>query len=237
MRIHFVSYRRGIQEYGLSWVIVGIEIDYQDRVTYFDADAFETVVEAVKLRKSRMLDFEVAFQIPGKRIATVQIRLFALKVTDEASLSAIPGRVERPLLDLFSADEIDGYARLGINTSWLQHIERNGSPLGTGVYPFSIHRHLCEVADQWCFTELAGLVGAGRECLVAAQRNDAADLFRGLSSPMKALKADLRHAYFFFDEGRVETRSYLLNDRVYFVHRLFSRDNQKDTYATVLEEF
>ena len=237
MRTHFISYRRGIQEHGLSWVIVGIEVEYHDRVTYFDADGFETVVEAVKLRKNRMLDFKVEFQIPGKRIATVQIRLFALKVTDEHSLSAVPSRVDKPLLNLFSSDEIDGYTRLGLNGAWLQHIETTGRLLGAGVYPFSIHRHLCEVADQWCFIELAGLVGAGREALVAAHPNEAGDLLRGLSSPMKRFNAELKHAYFFFDEGRVETTSYLLNEGVYFIHRLHSRHNRDETYATVLEQF
>lgn len=237
MRTHFISFRRSVQEHGLSWVIIRIGIEYHDRVTYFDADGFEAVVEKVTLRRDRMLEFHVEFRIPGKRIATGTIVLLAVKVGDQDSLSALPGKVDRKLVDLLAPDEIHSTVPERVVPSILDKIQRYGTPLAEGLYPFTVHRHLCEVADQWCFVELAGLVGAGRESLVAAHPSKGTDLLRGLSEPMKSLRAELRHAYFLFDEGRVETTSYALGDRAYFVHRLLGAAANREPYATVIEEF
>jgi acyl-CoA thioesterase FadM len=237
MRTHFISFRRSIQEYGLSWVIIRTEIDYHDRVTYFDADGFEAVVEKVTLRRNRMLEFLVEFRIPEKRIATGKILLLAVKVDDHDSLSALPGKVDHRLLDLLSPDEIDPAVPVRVVPSILEEIQEDGIPIAEGVYPFTIHRHLCEVADQWCFVELAGLVGASRESLVTAHPSKGADLLRGLSKPMKSLRAELRHAYFLFDEGSVQTTSYVLGKRAYFVHRLLGGSSNQEPYVTVIEEF
>jgi acyl-CoA thioesterase FadM len=237
MRTHFISFRRSIQEHGLSWVIIRAEIDYHDRVGYFDADGFEAVVEKVALRRNRMLEFHVEFRIPDKRIATSKILLLAVKVGDQDSLSALPGKVDHKIWDLLSPDEIHPTVPARVVPSALEQIQQYGTPIAEGLYPFTVHRHLCEVADQWCFVELAGLVGAGRESLVTAHPSQGADLLRGLSEPMKSLRAELRHAYFLFDEGRVETTSYVLDERAYFVHRLLGGPKNQEPYATVIEEF
>jgi len=237
MRTHFISFRRSIQEHGLSWVIIRTEIDYHDRVGYFDADGFEAVIENVALRRNRMLEFHVEFRIPGKRIATGKILLLAVKVADPDSLSALPGKVNDELVNLLSPDEIQPTVPARVVPSILEKIQQDGIPIAEGLYPFTVHRHLCEVADQWCFVELAGLVGAGRESLVTAHPSKSADLLRGLSEPMKCLRAELRHAYFLFDQGRVETTSYTLGERVYFVHRLLGGAVNQEPYATVIEEF
>ena len=237
MRTRFISFRRSIQEHGLSWVIIRTEIEYHDRVTYFDADGFEAVVENVKLRRNRMLEFHVEFRTAEKRIATVTVLLLAVKVVDHDSLSALPGKVDHTLVELLSSAEIHSTVPARVVPSLLEKIQQYGTPVAEGLYPFTVHRHLCEVADQWCFVELAGLVGAGRESLVTAHRSKDADLLRGLSEPMKSLWAELRHAYFLFDEGRVKTISYVFGERVYFVHRLLGGQANQEPYATVIEEF
>jgi hypothetical protein len=118
-------------------------------------------------------------------------------------------------------------------------VEASGSLLAQGESSFCVYRHLCEVADQWCFVELAGFCGAGRESLVFKYSDKVAELSKGLTSPMKKFVAELSRAYFLSDEGVVKTKAYKVGDEVYFIHHLHAKDDprRQRPYATVVEIF
>ncbi|MDZ4663033.1 MAG: hypothetical protein SGJ18_15585 [Pseudomonadota bacterium] len=237
LRTHFVSFRDGVKNHGLSWVIVGIDIAYQDRVDFFDDDGFTVEVKGATLRKNgTLLDFNIEFRTAEKQIAKVKILLFALKVAHlDASLAGVTGKVEGSLLKKLRPDEIDDTTPDRVVPVLLSEIETSGEILAEGNISLTIHRHLCEVADQWCFVELMGIVGRGRENLVQANTDKGDSLLKGLSHPLKKINAELKKAYFLFDECYVQTKAYQVGEDVYFVHNL-SGENKK-LHASVIEKF
>jgi hypothetical protein len=80
-----------------------------------------------------------------------------IRITDDASLAAIPSRVPGPVLDRFHSDEIDSGVPARRIPELPEELVRAGTLLATASWPFVVHRHMRETADPWSLHEAPAL--------------------------------------------------------------------------------
>jgi hypothetical protein len=101
-----------------------------------------------------------------------------------------------------------------------------------------LHRYALDFADQWAFMEAAAYINASREKLVLGQGSKQPDLKVGFSHPLQQIDIELHKPYFLLDEGVVDTKVYLWQHQVVFIHRLLGYGTGvEESYATAIEQF
>ena len=117
-------------------------------------------------------------------------------------------------------------------------LEREGTALASTEESFRVHRHHCEVADQWFWPEALGFAAVGREELVVRHAASHAAVRAGLQAPVRNVEATSVRTYQFRDLGRVSTTAYQWRDRLSFVHELRLADSTThDVHAVAIEHF
>jgi hypothetical protein len=234
---HLVSFRELIARHRTSLVILSARIDYEAPLGFFDGDGLD-VDAGLRVRSSgRRAELGVTFTGASVRAASVRIVLCPVIIDDPASLAAAPGAIGEGLLARLEADEVDEGSPERTFPEHRQRIETHGNELGRGTRDFVIHRHQCEVADQWAFAEVTGLVGASREDLVLAYGDAAGALVDGLARPLVRFEMELRRPYFWFQAGAVDTIAYQHEGRVAFVHQLRSPVPGEELHGVAIEQF
>jgi acyl-CoA thioesterase FadM len=236
LREHLVSFPRLIAEHRTSVVILSAGISYGRELRFFDADAYVVATTLKLLRQASRAQLDVELSGPHGVAATARILLCPVRIEDPDSLAATPAAFDARLIERFHPDEIDpaSPARpLAELTAGLGQ----GLPIATQTERFVVHRHLCEVADQWAFYEVPGLIGAGREALVRRCGATTPALRRALSSPLRRLELELQRPYFWFQPGTVETTAHVREDRLVFVHRLLSDVPGGEQHGIAIEQF
>src|SRR3954470_15855950 len=165
LREHLVSFPRLIAEHRCSVVILGAGINYQAPCHFFDGDALTARATLKVMRQASRAQLEVALAGQQGLVATARILLCPVRIDDPDSLAATPAPFPPEVLAAFRPDEIDPASPERPLGAMLDQVTRAGEALVTAREPFVVHRHLCEVADQWAFFEVPGLIGAGREAL------------------------------------------------------------------------
>lgn len=217
-------------------VVVGIHLRYEEPMTFFDGDALDVQMLA-RVRKERsLMEGRVSYTSGARQVGSAVILVRPIALGDVESLAALPTLVTDHVLSLFDADEIDPSAPQRVVPNLLRQLEADGRTIGSGETSLTFHRHLCEVADQWAFTDIPTLVGAARENLVMSGSSAEGALRDGLRKPMREFIAELRQPFYVFDKARIETRAYALGDDVYFVHRLIGVSDGAE-HAMAVERF
>jgi hypothetical protein len=217
---------------------VGVDIDYKEPFGFYDADEFEVRCKKVRLRrKGTQIECFFDFIGAGKTFIDVRILFRVVAVSDDPSLSAEPSQLDGDLLGKFEPHEIEEATPPRVVPELVARIEAEGSLLAEGQHTFVVHRHLCELADQWSYIELPGLVEVGRERLVISKGEAIPDLRKSLSRPLSTFNAELSRPFFLFDEGEVTSRAYRLGERVALVHRVTNRNRWNAQAALVVEQF
>src|SRR5262249_54028791 len=116
-----------------------------------------------------------------------------------------------------------------------------GTPLASGRTPFVIHRHQCEVADQWFWPEAVSLAGGAREELVLAHARRVAPLRLAMRAPMARLDLLFTRPFSLFDGGAGRSTAYAWEGRLAFVHELAGSsaggDDEPRPRAVAIEQF
>lgn len=241
LREHLFSLPNLIREHHLGTVIIGTHIDYLEPLTFFDSDTLEINVE-LQLWARQILVLNVDFSGAGRRAAHVYILLYPLEIKDPETLAAVPTTIAGKILDRFQPDEVDSTSserqvpKLEV-PELVQQIEQSGQLLTERLGQFSIHHHLCEVAEQWSFIEVPGIVESVREPLALEQHEKIPELRQCLSQPLQSFKVELTRPYFVFEQGQVEARGYLWRNKLVFIHRLFSERFSGEIHGTIIEQF
>jgi hypothetical protein len=115
----------------------------------------------------------------------------------------------------------------------LQRFE-HGELLAEGRHPLLIHRHDCEVADQWSFIEIPSHAEAARECLVMERAADVPALSATMTNPLRSVHAEIRKPLFVLDEATIATSVHRSGDEIGVIHRLCSATEE---HAVVVERF
>jgi acyl-CoA thioesterase FadM len=231
------SHRDLIWEHQTGLVLWAWELEYREPLSFRDADEVELDVTG-RVRGLRS-QFEVEMTISGPAGVAVATRavLVPLALSGDAALSGRPCPLPDELLAAFREDEVEPVPYRSKLPRMQREIEDAGRPLATTEEVFRVHRHHCEVADQWFWAESLGFAAAGREELVTRHAAARPDLRDGLGEPIRRIDAACVQTYQFRDLGRVSTTAYDWDNRLAFVHDLGLTDNGERVHATAIEQF
>lgn len=234
---HWVSFRKLLTEQGLGVVVAGLEMEYLRPFTFFDADLL-VVTMAVRVRSDGGLFFlEALFAPPGEEpIARGRAILRPVRIGEGLALSATPANLSREILARFSGDEIVSEVPPRVIPKLALELETSGPPLAKASRPFDVHRHDCEVADQWSAIAIPDLAAAVREEIVSACAGQDPTLAAGLANPLRRITIEFRRAAFFLDRGRVDTRAFARGEQLIFLHRFLGSEGEEPN-ATAIEWF
>lgn len=237
LRAHLVSLPSLIRAYRTSLVILSARVDYEAPLRFFDGDALEVDAGLRVLAAGRRAELDVAFAGAGRRAASVRIVLGPMLVDDPASPATSPGAIGPELLGRLEPDELEERSPARTLPEHWQRVESLGRELGRATSAFTIHRHQCEVADQWAFAEVAGLVGTGREAMVLARDDAGGPLVDGLARPLVRFEMELRRPFAWSQAGAVDTIAYEHAGRVVFVHSVRSSVPGEALHGVAIEQF
>lgn len=237
---HLVSHRRLVTEHRTGLVFWSVELVYGDRVSFFDDEEvgvevtarvraggtqFESVVAlgpalsggVSRARVNGGEDAEGGFHPQGKG-ARLRACLVPLRLDDDLALAGAPGRLSDELMALIRPQELEELPHRSPVPRLRAEIAAQALPLARIETPFVVHRHQCEVADQWFWPEAVSLAGGGREELVRSEAERMPALLQGMRVPMERLDVLFQRPYFLFEEGVVVSTAYEWCDRLAFVH-------------------
>lgn len=237
LRAYLVSFPKLIRDHHFSVVILAAEIDYPEPLSFWDYDVLHVEATFQVRRHGSRAQLDVSYRSERGIAAQVGILLCPVRIDDPVSLAADPCVFGGDLLPRFQADEVIASSPNRPLPQLLKEIADAGSPLATYSYPFTVYRHLCEVADQWAFLEVPTLVSASRESLARIEGSKHPALRGGMSRAMRHYYNEFTRPYFWMQEGRVATTAYPFQDSVAYVHRLLSSQPTEETHATIIELF
>lgn len=237
MRDHTVSIQKMIEQYSASVVVAGANLQYFENCSFHDGDTIELNSTSVVHKKGVLIEGVTHFVCGGKNVAEMSIFLRPVIIGDENSSAAKAGHLLPEIQNLFKPGEFSEVPYSRYVKQLLPKIEQEGLFLAQGSFPFKLYRYAMDFADQWAFMETAAYVSASREELSVSQADKHPRLIEGVSCALKNYYLDLKRPYFLFDNGEVDTKAYLWNDNVVFVHNLQSNvRGEKILHAVVIEE-
>ncbi len=235
---HLVSFPQLITEHRASVVILAVDLEYEKPLRFFDAPTLSMTAGLSVLRAGSRAQLEVTFEGKAGTAARVRVVLCPVEVLDPVSLGANPGPFPPGILKRFLADEVGEGSPVRNVPPLISRVESSSKALATHRSEFSVSRHLCEVADQWAFFEVPGLVGTSREEMAMASSPEAHPLVRStLAKPLRSFRMELSRPYFWFQPGSVATAAHQQGDSMVFIHRLLSPVPGGELHGIAVEEF
>ena len=233
-----VSIAQQVSEHCQSMVVVGCEINYIRHLDFFEVGEFTATLEKVRVRQSNsLLEFFHVFTANGDEFVRVVTRWKIVRLEGDAALSAASGNMCESLLKRFKRAELDPLPLHRILPLKVAEIETAGQLYVQGSYSQTLHRHQCEVADQWAFLELTARVAQMRERVVMSVSSVEYPMGEILGMPIKQIAMALSCPVFLFEEKLLETNIYLFEAQWVFLHRIYNLDRAKALAATVIESF
>jgi hypothetical protein len=235
---HAISHRRLVAEHRTGFVLWSVQLVSGDPVGFFDADGLH--VEVTGRVRGGGTQFECDVEVRGAvgRATRLQACCIPLRLDAGPALSGTPARLCPEVMSAFLADEIDARPHRSPLPGLRAAIAGEGAALARCRTPFVIHRHQCEVADQWFWPEAVSLAGCGREELVRAEAERVPRLRLAMQMPVRRLDLLFRRPFYLFDEGAVLSTAYEWEGRLAFVHELVSTASGGDEpRALAIEQF
>lgn len=236
IKAHLVSFPQLIREHRFSVVIVGASIKYGEPLGFFDGDALQIKAAMRCVKRGARLQLDAEFRGAGRAAAAVRILFCPVEIVDPLSLAAQPRKFSAQLLGKFQPDEVDAAPPEETLPKLKEEVER--CPLlASHTSSFKVHRHHCEVADQWAFLEVPCLIGENGETMALERAAQIPELKAVLSRPLRSFDMELSRPYFWFQPGRAETHVYRAPEGLALVHRLLSAGPGQDVHGVVVERF
>ena len=217
---HAISHRRLLAEHRTGLVLWSVQLVSGDPVGFFDADRLVVRVTGRVRGGGTQVECDVEVRGPVGRATRLQACCVPLRLDGDPALSGTPARLCPEVMSAFLADEIEARPHRSTLPSLRAAITAGGAALAGGRTPFVIHRHQCEVADQWFWPEAVSLAGTGREELVRAEAERVPRLRLAMRTPVGRLDLLFRRPFFLSDEGAVLSTAYDWEGRLAFVHEL-----------------
>lgn len=233
---HAISHRRLIAEHRTGLVVWSAQLRFEEPVGFFDGDHLQMRVSG-RLRGGGT-QFQTEVDIDGELGATTRLTACCvpLRLDGGAALAGVPAQLSGEVMAAFRPDEIDLRPHRSPAPALRATIEREGTLLARGRTSFVIHRHQCEVADQWFWPEAVSLAAAGREDLIQEEAETISELRSSLRTPIRRLDLLFNRPFFLFDEGAVLTTAHRWGALLVFIHELAAPDENRPR-ALVMEQF
>ncbi len=235
---HAISHRRLVAEHQTGFVLWSVQLVSGDPVGFFDADGLDVRVTGRVRGGGTQFESDVEVRGPVGRATRLQACCVPLRLDAGPALSGTPARLCPEVMSAFLADEIEARPHRSPLPGLRAAIAGGGATLARGRTPFVIHRHQCEVADQWFWVEAVSLAGSGREELVRAEAERVPRLRLAMQAPVRRLDLLFRRPFYLFDEGAVLSTAYEWEGRLAFVHELVGTGGGGDEpRALAIEQF
>jgi hypothetical protein len=233
-----ISHRLLVAEHQTGLVVWSVELTSGDPVGYFDADCLGLVVTGRVRGGGTQFECDVEVRGPVGRATRMRACCVPLRLDAGPALAGAPARLGPEVMAAFRADEIDSRPHLSPLPGLRAAIAGGGAKLAQGRMPFVIHRHQCEVADQWFWPEAISLAGSGREELVRTEAENIPGLRLAMKAPVDRLDLLFSRPFYLFDEGEVLSTAYQWEGRLAFVHELVGTAiGGSEPRALVIEQF
>jgi hypothetical protein len=231
---HFVPFTSMVRDHHFGMVVVGGHVEYLERLSYLDADSGEVRARARARLGGAFVQIEFSGAARQKRFVKGTAVLVPVRLEEMNSFGATPARLTNDLLALFESDEVDPESPEWRVAELVRRIDEEGEAVAESSYPFTVYRHACEMADQWCAAQIPCYVSEARESLAFQGESGDARLRQTLNLPLHYFDMELRSPMYFFDKGTVVTKAFDVGGQIAFVHNILSADT---LHGTVVERF
>lgn len=231
-----ISHRRLVSEHRTGLVVWSAQFIAGEPPSFLEGDCLEVRV-AGRVRGDGT-QFECEGEVSGASGATTRMQACCvpLRLDGDPALSGVPARLSPEVMAAFLPDEIEARPYRSPVSGMQAAVAIEGTLLASGQRPFTIHRHQCEIADQWFWPEAASLASGAREELVRSESDGDPRLRLGLATPVHRLDLVFNRPFFLFDEGAVRSSAYDWQGRVVFIHELIGTTDD-EARAIAIEQF
>lgn len=231
-----ISHRRLVSEQHTGFVVWSAQFIAGQSFSFLEGDCLEVRV-AGRVRGCGT-QFECEGEVSGASGATTRMRACCvpLRLDGDPALSGVPARLSAEVMAAFLPDEIEARPYRSPVPGMQAAVAREGTLLARGRMPFTIHRHQCEIADQWFWPEAASLASGAREDLVRSESDSDPRLRLGLATPVHRLDLVFNRPFFLFDQGAIRSSAYDWQGRVVFIHELIGTTDDEPR-AVAIEQF
>jgi len=235
---HAISHRSLVAEHRTGFVLWSVQLVSGDPVGFFDGDRLDVRVTGRVRGGGTQVECDVEVRGPVGRATRVRACCVPLRLDGGPALSGTPARLGPEVMSAFLADEIEALPHRSPLPGLRTAIASGGAALARGRTPFVIHRHQCEVADQWFWPEAVSLAAGGREDLVRAEAGRVPRLLAAMRTPVGRLDLLFSRPFFLFDEGAVLSTAHEWEGGLAFVHELVGTGAGGDEpRALAIEQF
>ncbi|WP_263169138.1 acyl-CoA thioesterase [Streptomyces sp. SCSIO ZS0520] len=238
LRDHLHSHRRLVTEHRVGLVLWAWQLEYEQPLRFEDADEAEVDVR-MRVRGPRASQLEAELTVTGPAGVAVRARAASvpLALSGDLALSGAPTTLPEAVVAAFREDEIERTPYLSQVRALRGSFDREGEEIASDTTTFRVHRHHCEVADQWYWAESLGFAGGAREEFVMRHGRKAPELRRSLSEGVRRLDVTWLRAGQLWDLLQVRTTAYRHGGGLAFVHELglAEDDDGGGPYAIVVE--
>lgn len=227
MRDHVCSHRTLVHEHRAGFVLWSWQLEYVHPLRFLDADEARVEVTA-RVRGPRASQLEVEMTLEGPAGVAVRTRAASvpLRLSGDEALSGAPRPLPDALAGAFHDDETERTPHRSRVRALRAGFARDGRQLVSGRTHFRVHRHHCEVADQWYWAETLGFAAGAREELVMRHGKALPGLRRALAAPLRRVDVTWLRAGQFRDLFEVRTTAHQVGDELAFVHELWLAENE-----------
>ncbi|MES4825688.1 acyl-CoA thioesterase [Streptomyces anthocyanicus] len=226
-------------EHRVGFVLWSWQLEYEKPLRFHDLDAATVEVGAqVRGPRSTQLEFETTFSGPGGVAVRTRATSVPLSLSGDSALSGAPAVLPDSLVAEFLADEVVRAPHRCQVRALRAAFERDGELLAENTDPlptYRIHRHHCEVADQWYWAESLGFAVGAREEFVRRYGGRVPELRASLSDGIRRVDATWLRAGQLWDLFQVRTRAHRHGPGIAFVHELELVGDSGGPYAIIVE--
>ena len=225
---HAVAFPKMIRDHHAGFAVIGVRLTYGTPFGFLDGDQLTLTTTSQLLRERTLMETATTIAAEETTLARVVLLTRALSVDPARGMAAAPAALPDTLTDLYQHDEIHDSARFTDElTPRLQKLAGSGPAAAHGSFERLVDRQVCEAADQWCFTEVTGLLGSAREHLIDTQGDQQPVLRQGLARRIASIEFKLQRPLFLCDHVTVTTTAHPIGTTMAFVHHLAGPDGQQ----------
>lgn len=237
LRRNVLSHRRLVGEHHTGLVLWSVRVLFGDRVSFFDADELEIGVTGRVRGGGTQFECEVEVRAEVGEPTRLVACLIPLRLSGDLALLGTPSPLSRDVVTRFVAGELEDRPHTSPVPRLLAGITRQAGQLARRETPFVVHRHQCEVADQWFWAEAVSLGERGREELIRAEGERIPRLRQAMRSPPQQLDILFERPYYLFDQGVVVSSAYDWRGGLAFVHEFAGPRTERGPRAVAIEQF
>jgi malate synthase A len=223
---HAVSHAALVRDHSTGFVPIGLSIEYLGPSTFVDCETMEVVTRVSTWNPHgfhTLQDIEVLLSTGrGNPVARITMQEVCVRIESPHTLAAAPGRIPSELATMLLDSPADIRERPALMNRGGPRVPEDADCIAEYRHEFIVHRHACEVADQWYSEHVCDYVGDSREAMVMQWVDTHPALLAGLAQRIERLSIGLRRPYMLFDRGEVVSKAYRVGQEIHFVHQLLT---------------